>query len=83
MLELAAERDITASQLALLWVKDQPGITSPIIGPRTIAHLEDALPVLEMSLQDEDRPIFDDLVHPGNAVADFHNSAWWMKTRIE
>lgn len=83
MVELARERGVTASQLALLWCKDQPGITSPIVGPRTLAHLEDALPVLEMSLKPEDRPIFDSLVHPGNAVADFHNSAWWMKARIK
>lgn len=80
--EMARERNMTASQLALLWVKDQPGITSPIIGPRTIAHLEDALPVLEMTLEEDDRPLFDELVHPGNAIADFHNSNPWMKTRI-
>ncbi len=83
MVELARERNMTASQLALLWCKDQPGITAPITGPRTMAHLEEALPVLEMSLPDTDRPIFDTLVHPGNAVADFHNSAWWMKARIQ
>ncbi len=82
MLELAQERDVTASQLALLWVKDQPAITAPIIGPRTEAHLADALPVLDMTLADEDRPIFDALVHPGTAVSDFYNSAWWMKARI-
>ncbi len=82
MVELARERGVTASQLALLWCKDQPGITAPIFGPRTLAQVEDALPVLEMSLKDEDRPIFDSLVHPGNAIADFHNSAWWMKARI-
>jgi aryl-alcohol dehydrogenase-like predicted oxidoreductase len=82
MVELARERGITASQLALLWCKDQPAITAPIIGPRTLSHLQDALPVLEMSLADEDRPIFDELVHPGNAVSDFYNSAWWMKTRF-
>jgi aryl-alcohol dehydrogenase-like predicted oxidoreductase len=79
---LARECGITASQLALLWCKDQPAITAPIIGPRTLAHLQDALPVLEMSLTDEERPIFDELVHPGNAVSDFYNSAWWMKTRF-
>lgn len=80
--EMAQERNMTATQLALLWVKDQPGITSPIIGPRTMAHLEDALAVLEMNLAEADRPLFDDLVHPGNAVADFHNSNEWMKARI-
>lgn len=82
MLELAEERGITAAQLALLWAKDQPGITAPIIGPRTMAHLQDALPVLDMTLKEEDRPIFDELVHPGTAVADFYNSAWWMKARF-
>ena len=82
MVALAQERNMTPSQLALLWCKDQPGVTAPIIGPRTMAHLQDSLPVLNMSLSEGDRPIFDDLVHPGNAIADFHNSAWWMKTRI-
>jgi len=56
--------------------------TLPIIGPRTMAHLEDALPVLEMALDPADAPLFDALVHPGNAIADFHNSNPWMKGRI-
>jgi aryl-alcohol dehydrogenase-like predicted oxidoreductase len=80
--KLAEERQLTASQLALLWVKDQPGVTSPIIGPRTIDHLNDALVVADKNLDDSDRPIFDELVHPGNAVADFYNSNDWMKARI-
>lgn len=79
---LAAERGMSPAQLALLWTKDQPGVTAPILGPRTLQHLEDALPVMEMSLAEADRPIFDALVHPGNAVADFHNSNDWMKARI-
>lgn len=80
--EMAAERDMTASQLALLWVKDQPGVTAPIIGPRTIGHLEDALGILEKNLDQADIPLFDDLVHPGNAVADFHNTNDWMRSRV-
>lgn len=79
---MAQERGLTASQLGLLWVKDQPAVTAPIVGPRTLAHLEDALGILERKLDDADRPIFDALVHPGNAVADFHNSNDWMKARI-
>jgi aryl-alcohol dehydrogenase-like predicted oxidoreductase len=80
--KMAQERGLTASQLALLWNKDQPGITAPIVGPRTLAHLEDALGILDKTLDDADRPLFDALVHPGNAVADFHNSNDWMKARI-
>ena len=80
--KMAEERGMTASQLSLLWIKDQPGITAPIIGPRTLAHLEDALGILDKKLDDADRPLFDELVHPGNAVADFHNSNDWMKARV-
>jgi len=79
---MAQERGLTAAQLSLLWAKDQPGITAPIIGPRTLAHLEDALGILGKTLDSADRPLFDELVHPGNAAADFHNSNDWMKARI-
>ena len=80
--QMAQERSLTTSQLALLWAKDQPGVTAPIIGPRTLQQLEDALGILEKKLEEADRPLFDELVHPGNAVADFHNSNDWMKARI-
>ena len=30
-----------------------------------------------------DRVSFDALVHPGTAVADFHNTSDWMKARIK
>jgi aryl-alcohol dehydrogenase-like predicted oxidoreductase len=80
--QMAAERNLTPSQLGLLWVMEQPGITAPILGPRTLLHLEDALPLLDLKLADSDRPLFDALVHPGTAVADFHNSNEWMKARV-
>jgi aryl-alcohol dehydrogenase-like predicted oxidoreductase len=80
--KMAAERGLTASQLSILWLKDQPGVTSPILGPRTLAHLEDALGIIDKKLDDADRPLFDSLVHPGTAVADYHNSSEWMKARI-
>jgi aryl-alcohol dehydrogenase-like predicted oxidoreductase len=80
--ELAQARGLTAAQFALLWVKDQPGITSPIVGPRTMSHLEEAIVVLDMTLDEADRPLFDELVPPGSAVADFHNTNDWMKARI-
>jgi aryl-alcohol dehydrogenase-like predicted oxidoreductase len=80
--QLAAERGMTSSQFALLWLRDQPGVTAPIIGPRTGEHLTDNLGILDKKLSDEDRVLVDNLVHPGNAVADFFNSNEWMKTRI-
>ena len=80
---LADERGITITQLALLWVKDQDGVTAPIVGPRTVEQLVDAVAVLELTLDDEARAACDALVHPGNAVADFHNTTGWIKARVE
>ena len=80
--KMAEERELSSAQLALLWVKDQPGVTSPIIGPRILAHLEAALAVADRNLDEADRPVFDALVHPGTAVADFHNTNAWMKARL-
>jgi len=80
--QLAAEQGLTSSQLALLWVKDQPGITSPIIGPRTLEQLKEHLGVLERTLDPAVAAALDTVVGPGNAVSDFHNSNPWMKARI-
>ena len=77
---LAEARGLTTSQLALLWAKDQPGVTAPIVGPRTMAHLEDALAVLDLTLDDAARAACDEVVHPGNAVSDFHNTTGWIKS---
>jgi hypothetical protein len=81
--KLAADRGLTLSQLALLWCKDQDGVTAPIIGPRTMEQLDDALGVLDATLDDETRATCDELVHPGNAVADFFNTSGWMTGSVE
>lgn len=79
---VARDFDITPAHLALLWVKDQPGVTAPLCGPRTLAQLEELLPVMQMRLSDGLRQACDRVVSPGSAIADFLNSAPWMKGRL-
>lgn len=79
---IAADLGLASAQLALLWAKDQPSVTAPLMGPRTLAHLEELLPVAEMSLDEETRAACDALVPPGSAVADFHNTSGWMKMSL-
>lgn len=79
---LAQEHGIAPAQLGLLWLKDQPGVTAPLFGARTVEQLEHILPVLNMELSAELQQACDELVPPGSAVANFHNSAAWMKMRI-
>ncbi|MFQ6097862.1 MAG: aldo/keto reductase [Armatimonadota bacterium] len=81
--EIAKDKDCTISQLALAWCMHQPGITSPILGPRTMEQLEDNLGAFEVEITDEDRKRLDEIAPPGRAVvsyydADFgpHKFAW-------
>ena len=45
---LATEAGLSLIQLALGFVLEHPAVTSPIIGPRTMAHLESQLPALDL-----------------------------------
>ena len=79
---IARQFGLSPAHLALLWVKDQPDITAPLAGPRTLAQLEDILPVMEMTLTDDMSQSCDELIPPGSAVANFLNSAPWMKGKL-
>jgi aryl-alcohol dehydrogenase-like predicted oxidoreductase len=80
--KIAEAIDLSPAQLSILWCKDQPGVTAPLIGPRTVEQLQPLLPILEMQLDDATRQTCDDLVPPGSVVANFHNTAGWMKGLI-
>jgi len=79
---LAQAHGMAPAQLALLWVKDQPAVTAPIFGPRTLDQLQTILPVADMQLSDELRQACDALVPPGSAVVNFHNTSGWMRMRL-
>lgn len=72
-----------SARLAIAWLMNQPAVTAPIIGPRTVEQLEHLAPVMEMTVTPEVAAACDDICAPGSAVANFHNSAPWMKMRIE
>ena len=77
--KIAKRLGLSAAQLAVVWVKEQPGVTAPLIGPKTVAQLSEFLAVMETGLDDETRATCDALVPPGSVVANFHNTAPWMK----
>ncbi|MEY2581607.1 MAG: 1-deoxyxylulose-5-phosphate synthase [Ilumatobacteraceae bacterium] len=79
---LAREAGIDPARLAIAWLMHQPAVVAPLIGPRTVEQLENLLPVLEMSISPEMLAACDAICPPGSAVANFHNSAPWMKMRI-
>ena len=50
--EVAAERGVSAAQVALAWLLHKPGVTAPIVGATKPGHLEDALAAEALTLDD-------------------------------
>jgi aryl-alcohol dehydrogenase-like predicted oxidoreductase len=75
----ALESGYDPAHLATAWVKEQPGITAAIIGPKSIPQLEHLLPALEMRIPIEIYRNLDEMFPPASAVADFHNTSGWTE----
>lgn len=71
---IAAQKGVPLSQFALAWVMHQPGVTSPIIGPRTMDQLRDNLAALDVTITDEDRRRVDAVIPPGTNVSPYYEA---------
>ncbi len=71
---LAERKGINLARLALAWTVHQRGVTSAIIGPRTLEQLEDNLGALEVTLTPADNAEIDAVSAPGTHVAPFYEA---------
>jgi aryl-alcohol dehydrogenase-like predicted oxidoreductase len=62
--KVASEVSTTPARAALAWVQQRPGVTSTIIGARTIEQLEDNLGALAIKLTPEQIKKLDDASQP-------------------
>ncbi len=69
---IAQEKNCTPGQVALAWSVNQPGITSPIIGPRTMDHLLDNLGAANVQITDQDRARLDAVSEPEQAIVPYY-----------
>ena len=72
--KLSQEKGCSISQFALAWCAQQPGITSPIIGPRTMEQLQDNLGTVEVKITEEDRQQIDAVIPPGRMVVPYYEA---------
>jgi len=75
---LTREHGLEAAQAAVAWVRQQPIVTAPIIGPRTMEQFTGLLPAATLALPQSFLAGVDRLVPPGTAAADFLNNAGWQ-----
>ena len=52
---------LSPGQVALLWVRDAPGVTAPLLGARTVEQLQPYLDAEALSLPDEIASALDDV----------------------
>jgi aryl-alcohol dehydrogenase-like predicted oxidoreductase len=68
LLELAAEAGISLTHMALAFITANPQVTAAIIGPRTMAHLDDQLKAMDITLSADVLDRIDALVPPGTTI---------------
>ena len=52
--ELANAKDVTPAQLSLAWLLHTDVVDAPIVGPRTVEHLEESVGALAVELTDDE-----------------------------
>jgi aryl-alcohol dehydrogenase-like predicted oxidoreductase len=68
------ERGHNPTHFAVAWCLAQPGVTSPIIGPKTMAQYEDYLKALEIRVTEEDAEAIDAIFPPGTHVSEYYKA---------
>lgn len=81
VVELARDKGCSPSQLALAWNAAQPGVTAPIIGPRTLEQLVDNLGAVDVELSPEDFARIDAVAPPMSAAMRYYDQAMGLDLR--
>jgi aryl-alcohol dehydrogenase-like predicted oxidoreductase len=79
--ELADQAGITLIELAIAFVLRHPAITAPIIGPRTMEHLESQLAAADVVLSDDVLDRIDEIVPPGVTLNPADNG--WVSPSLQ
>jgi 1-deoxyxylulose-5-phosphate synthase len=67
--QLAKNRGVNNAQIALAWVLQQPGVTSPIIGASKLSHLDDAVAALGIRLSEQELKTLEESYEPRAIMA--------------
>jgi len=80
---LAEEAGLSLLEMAIAFVVHHPGVTSAIVGPRTMEQLESYLPAAELTLSTDVLDRIDQIVAPGVTLNPDDNSYGTDELRME
>lgn len=72
---LCSEIGEEPATVAIAWLLTRPGLTGPVIGPREVQHLDDAIRALDVTLEDDVLKRLDE-IFPGRQPAPEHYTGW-------
>ena len=73
--QLADQAGMSLVEMAIAFVMRHPAVTAPIIGPRTMEHLESQLKAAEVALSDEVLDRIDEINPPGVTI-NYADNGW-------
>jgi len=73
---IARNHAATPSQVAVSWLSNRPGVTSPIVGPRTLDQFEEVVGATRLSLDQDETRALDVVAPPGRAIAPYYQAAF-------
>lgn len=74
-------RKISPAHFAFAWCAAQPGITAPIIGPRTMVQYEDYVTAMQTVVTAEDSAAVDAIFAPGTHVSEYYRADFGPNVR--
>lgn len=81
--EIAKKRGNTPAQISLAWCAGQPGITSPVIGPKNMDQLKENLGAADIVLTTDEEKQIDAVSPPGTSVVPYIWSPWVQRESFQ
>ncbi len=78
---IADRNGMSLATLSLAWVASRPGVTSPIIGARSIKQLEESAAACQVTLSPKVMEAIDGVVAPGSHAIDYYTADFGPNAR--
>jgi aryl-alcohol dehydrogenase-like predicted oxidoreductase len=63
---------VTLTALSLAWTLQRPGVTTIVLGPRTVDQFDDQLAALDVAIDEELSKRIDEIVPPGGVTVPYY-----------
>ena len=81
-LALAEDKGCSLAELSLAWLMQQPGVTAPVAGMRTVDYVRSGIKACDVTLTEDDLARIDQIVPPGAWVSNYYDQSIYKPFRM-